>query len=1218
MFVEVPVSGIHRLFSAATSQSSTPHSRPPVPESVTEEAHTYDLLYPDFDALHQPQDQAYPLHHGLSRTIASAASSFDDRGGLDFQFPRDIRIIIAQDGNLSQQAKVLFDSQPPPQFPSSRLSSPTDPNGGRDDNRSQATGLFHRAQTSLESPSRVGHGRFFSLNQTSPTSSLEKTSPVSPAPDLRRSFGGSRARRSTARPATSDGENHQTRLAREGKEEVEALLGCMFGSTGLPLVSGTKFHVQPIPSLDSQSVSANDASAISPDPGLSRPSTRRRTPLTRSTTADDIRDMSTVASADRVYSDASQSKRASILITRLFTVDPPHALSPRLDHDSRQPPSHDPDVQHHDFQFPRPSSTLSSTSGARQIRCPTYAISLMLRLPPSLHHQSSTTSQMTSPLKTNPCDHLITSVTPRASAESAMEDANSRTDYDIEQIVSHWGLLMRLLSSLECVVQKRILKLLENLDLRFPFSLPQRPSAVDSKSTQERPLSPVKRSKQIFQRTIQLPPDALQNLEDIRRESYNFGKRVAVVLRTQRVVTGQGRWGVWREEARWVGKWAGSREQNFFFFNLLSVFLGSHTEWLDSFGNTGLHRSGLRSETRSAEPQRRQQTIVVTPSKMAARRLIFLLAAFLPRTASLGLDGTSVLKSAWTGISLSQSPPSGIPILREQSLRRTINRRQRGNLPSQGHRSTHTRSSDVVSPEPEHTADATFSNRSNSGHHTRRTSDTKSLRSPALPMATSGESTRKSSTTTTSTVVPDTALPVAHFSNASREPLLGTSPVARPGSSGSLASLSLKHTLYRSESNEHSNASTSSQSFSRWGSLMSGFWSSRRGSSTDESETMSPTEGLGISGLPKLPAPTSSIGTLARMVEEAESVSQSDGRTKNVGHCSTSPHNPEEASRNEAATGQEMHGAKARNIPERPRVESFPIKLSVDDNDGIIDVELPPLDSRSSSCGSSASFTGPCQTAASSFNERSSIFTRSPSKERSRPPPSQPIDVAGWLKEYSPDFVLQAVKPYKELHDDVKEALRAEPIPQSSSSHDTPEEWSNIRTALIADATTFSITRFCYQRRSKPQTSGSAAEPADQTIEERVLEEPMMDMDPTLIDVVERVLAQSGPSTAVHSRAPSPSRGGATANPSQSLVQQKTERSQLEVPKSECKKLVLGALEDIVKSVMAEEDAGGGGGGSRAKSIAGGEPVRVGDANEHLMPDSTLRDGVRRWLKGVA
>ncbi|KAL8717455.1 MAG: hypothetical protein Q9181_008325 [Wetmoreana brouardii] len=67
----------------------------------------------------------------------------------------------------------------------------------------------------------------------------------------------------------------------------------------------------------------------------------------------------------------------------------------------------------------------------------------------------------------------------------------------------------------------------------------------------------------------------------------------------------------------------------------------------------------------------------------------------------------------------------------------------------------------------------------------------------------------------------------------------------------------------------------------------------------------------------------------------------------------------------------------------------------------------------------------------------------------------------------------------------------------------------------------------------------------------------------------------------------------------------------LEVPKSECKKLVLGALEEVVRSVQAEQDAGGTG----ARRIDGA-PVRKGE-EDGLLPDNMLREGVRRWFRGV-
>ncbi|KAI4249900.1 MAG: hypothetical protein L6R42_008870, partial [Xanthoria sp. 1 TBL-2021] len=131
-----------------------------------------------------------------------------------------------------------------------------------------------------------------------------------------------------------------------------------------------------------------------------------------------------------------------------------------------------------------------------------------------------------------------------------------------------------------------------------------------------------------------------------------------------------------------------------------------------------------------------------------------------------------------------------------------------------------------------------------------------------------------------------------------------------------------------------------------------------------------------------------------------------------------------------------------------------------------------------------------------------------------------------------------------------------------------------------------------------------------------------MDMDPTLIDAVERVLGQSGHSSRVQSRtqsrAPSPSRTAVRPCSPENLDSKSKSHSefhhsmptpQLEVPKSECKKLVLGALEEVVRSVQAEQDEGANDGARRIS----GEPVRSGE--ESFPPDSTLREGVRRWLK---
>ncbi|KAI4268198.1 MAG: hypothetical protein LQ337_007987 [Flavoplaca oasis] len=1226
MFMELPVSGIHRLFTAASSQSS--HSSKPPLESVTEESHTFDLLYPDFNTLQQAQDQVYSFRHGNPTSIVSAANSFDDRGALDVHSPRDVRIIVAQDGNAAQQAKVLFDTHPPPPLPSGRLGSPISSRGGIDGGNQQTGGLPQRTNTTPQSPPKSKHTRFFSFSQATQTHPPQQPSPLSPTAKSHGAFASPRARRASARPATSEGETNQITAAREGKEELDGLLDSIFGSTGTPLLSGTKTHVRTPTTREAGLVSHNDAKPKSPELDVPR---RKRTPLTRSTTADDIHFRPSSAPSQSAHIPRPRSQNSSVLITRLFAADPSELLSRRLNTDQGQPPevlSKD----RHDRLHSKDSGGISEIVIAKQIKCPMYAVSIMLQLPSTSCQGWSSATKMASP---------ILPESPRTSSFSVGGQSNEdrvsgwslcSADRDVEHITGHWNLITKFLDHLEAMTRKEISGLLATVagNLLHP-SLHLSPLEV-GKDMPGSTGSPTKKARQPSQRIIQLPANALQHCEAIRHEISKAGQRVAVALRTRRVVTSQGRWGIWREEARWVGRWAGSREQNFFFFNLLTAFLGSHTEWLELLLSTRTRRFRSKAQRRDAGSTTHRQTVIVSADKMAARRLIFLLSAFLPSTAPPLQDAMIVPPTCpWVGTSYSQSPPSGIPLLREQSLRRKINRRQRGNLANQGSTGTHGRSLSFAGSEHGTSSIMDHAFESSKGQHIRRTSDTKSIRSPALALAANGESTRKSSTTTTSTVVPDAAVPVAHFSNVIRDPSMGTSPAPRPGSSGSLASLSLKHTLDRSESNEHSNASTGSQSLSRWGSMMSGFWSSRRGSSTDDSEYVGPSpEGLGISGAPKLSAMTSSPRNLLKMVDEAETVShipQEQIRSQCLPEISDSAIVEDVDSEQSMKGPAALHLGEAESTPKQVESGPFPIKLSVDDDDGIIDVELPPLDSCASSLGSSCGSTGHIHTAASSFNERSSNFTRSPSKERSQTWSDTPIDVAGWLKEYNQDFTLQAVRPYPKLDDAIKEAMTSTSAALLSTKRplntDTATtDWSDVMTTLIGNTTSFSVTRIRLQHRlNSANPPHPNPKPVNQDIEQRIIEEPIMDMDPTLIDAVERVLAKSGHSSRVQSRtpsrAPSPSRTTThyrspekTHTRSQSNLHSMA-TPQLEVPKSECKKLVLGALEEVVRSVQAEQDEGKNDGARRIS----GEPVRSGE--ENLPPDSTLREGVRRWLKGV-
>ena len=1187
--MEFPVSGLHRLFHTTPSPLSAHSSRTPTSlESVTEDAHTSDLLYPEPSTLRQTQHHAYPLKNGDPSSAALAATSHDDWGGLDIQSSHDVRIIVAQDGNLlAQQPRVLYDSQPPPPMPVPRQALPAE--ASEVEEHPGDAQAFRRRNTGLQtSPtfSKARHERSSSFTPVARAVTTSPISPVSPESDYRGAFSNPKLRKTTLRPASSGGESTQSRDTRERREETEALLGCMFGSTGLPLVSSTKLHIKPAGSTTIGASRATGSGALETATTSGIP--RRRTPLTRSTTLEELQSYPPpgLLSGNK---QATLSNNSSVLVTRIFTVNPTNSM-PRSDS------MNEADQLKSKLSVPIENDTLqhlsvltAETEKAKQVRTPTYAVGIVLQLPSERHH-FGTPSLHDTGLSSPGQDRV--SQSPKQMGRPLWEDSSyvaltNDIDRDVENVIDHWNVLNRVAYSLEIIAQGKIQDLLVDIEAnqaRLPAQIP--PRVVDMQSySRERKL------KQPSRRTIQLPPGALQQCDLIRKEAEMARKRVALALKTRKVIAGQGRWGIWREEARWIERWAGRREQNFFFFNLLTAFLGTHTEWLDMLGPSWYrhrHTKGAQSSRRDVNIIQ-HRTVVVSTDKMAAKRLIFLLSAFLPSTFVVPLHEEGIRPhSPWSNVGYSQSPPSGISVLRQQSLRRTINRRQRGNRATPNVK-PHTRGVSFSAQDMTFTQDLNGQDPSNK-QHGRRASDVRSIRSLPLPIS-SSESTRKSSSTTTGTVVQDTAVPVPHFANLSPDSLLGTSAEARPGSSGSFASLSLKHTLTRSDATDSSHPSTDSHSMSRWGSMISGFWSIRRGSSTDASDAPSSQEGLGISGIPRERRGSRPMGKLSQMVEEVDK-SESMLRTWENAKTLQKAQGPTSVpSLPDGSNLMPEHSTPAKNIPERPKPEQFPMKLSIDESTGAVEVDLPMVNSFSSSFASSMSSPKATHTGASSFND-SSLYGRSSSHEGFPLATESATDVAGWLKAYHPDFALQAVRPYSELKDDIKRSMRSEPIQTPPTTRDPGSNpWTDVCTTLIADAQTFSVTRLTLRRRPAAISTSSPA--TNSPMEETISSEPIMDLDATLIDAVERVLAQSSHSSRAHSRTVSPSRhdDGPT----------------LEVPKSKCKKLVLGALEQVARSVEEERTGRGRviGAGSEREQSAG------------VVVDSTLREGVKRWLRGA-
>ncbi|MCJ1404521.1 hypothetical protein MMC11_007747 [Xylographa trunciseda] len=1215
-----------RLFqTAASSFGQHTSSRPQTPlESVTEEAHTRDLLFPEVAALRSNQQNSSTFHGARLPANAREAADYDDRGHLDIQYPADIRVIVAQDANSRyHHPQILYDSRPP------QIAHTT--NGGYSPQEYETTSqqANKTKARSVQTPtSQRYHTPSSSIFQSS---QIRPSSPTSPRSSHSRSrtFQGEPRFRSPPFDLPSNGaETTQGRLAREAREDVDALLGCMFGAPGFRIEPGTKLHV--LQSKTSDEPGPVDGNGHNPRPLSSGGFTRQRTPLMRSTSVADMNGEPIVASHGPDHR-ALPNSRSSVMFTKLFSVQPSDTIPVAADA-AAEGPEHDSSLaeignsQSDENQLPK----ARNRTDVKQKKVPMYAMALILQLP-----AEGPPARLRTPVPPHAFSSLGSSyneVTPAASwnTEASMfsrymdmrvpgssASIESSLNSHISVLLTHWNIISKALGLFELEVKLKLFTLLEQ-------SIPLAPliSAPPVKSTSPKS----KKAKQPTQQSVHVQPGCLQSCNHIKFEAERTGQRIIGALRTRRVANGQGRWGAWREEARWIGHWAGGRDQNFFFFNLMTAFLGYHTSWLESFGAFWLKRGQpfQQPHHERSDTLLNQRTVIVSTDKMAARRLIFLLAAFLPASRpSISFSAPHALKSSKV---YSESPPS-LPIARNRSLLRKIN-----NGVSSIHKNDLTRSG--------HARSVSFSLLGAGGegesydyfpaeNSDRRLSDTRSLRSTNLTMPSAGSETRKASTSTT---IAESAVPVPHFANLSIQPSSGDTGRARPGSSGSLASIALTHTLQRSDST----AMSTSGSAGRWGSVVSGFWSNRRGSSTDDSEALGTSQdATADTGTTPIGRKPSTVNKLAQMVEEVSG----SPKDKVLGVVDAIQKNPPKPIVIDDVLKSETDSARgavssARSILRKSKPTAISLKMSFNADDGYIDIEMPQTRSFASSLESSFNSSRVQQNMTGSFHTHNSPYGF-PTASNTQNAKSEPLtEVAGWLRSYHPDFTLQSVRPYVTLKQEIKESMRAEsrleweahPVETTASS----DEWTDVCTTLIADTTKFSIQRLTLRRRRlasttlTPKDQSMKREHAKSTIsitssfdshgyEETFVEEQVMDMDPTLIDAVERVLAQSGHSSRVPSRAPSPSRGGSVRAGSRadSLRDGFSRASTmdaptLELPHSECKNMVLGALAEVVRSVVAEQSEA-----HKADSDGTRRP------RHKEMPDSTLREGVRRWLSDI-
>lgn len=1203
--------------------SQGPAAASPTPESVQEDVHTRSLLFPEAETLFGRPDQLFPLPSASTVPLAALANAFDYDGELDLD-AKDVRVIIMQDSLGSVLPSLLFDSHPCQNAEAVERPSPASP--------TTATPAFRN--TSMDPRRGPVPPRKGSMGQPARPLVIQPGSPQQPRQ------GAFDRRGSIQSRFQSYVETAAQRSTREYREELASFSSCIFANSEVLSYKGTSTKVHIVPS--EQRPTDFSCTYFGDGKGSLGRSSMRSSRLAQSYTSESKMPFSSGPGSSK------SSDRRKILITRLFPVNLPI--------DAESPSAQMDRVSEDIGGFPFPSSPdenklRKKKHQPKQKRTPMYAVALVLQVPsnPVGMRDAAARSIFRSPGSYGEQVEQLSASYGSARRSGwtmvGMGSGNESTEYihnlemddRMDSITQHWDVIMRALTHLQSTVATALFPMLKQADLAIADPLPPNITAAHlarsgslsgrrgSDSTQMKP-------SKTNAKLITLQPNCLMRDNHISAETDDARVRIVSGLRATRVVTGQNRWGPWRDEARWVAKWAGGKEHGFFFFKLLTGFLATHTDWLQALGPAWYRRRHYQQQKNRTEEDTSlsSRTIIVADDKMAARRLIFLLSAFLPANQQLPTVRAHRPGTSTSFAHYGQSPPASyiIPILKEESLRRKINRRPgiKG--------ASHQRSFSIQSQTTNRSATgipAQLAHLSMDGRHGRRPSDAASIRAGKLSGIAADYSTRKSSAATTNTVMPEEAVP--HFTTLQKTE---SHHSERPGSNSSVAANDLKRTLTRGDSSRASHGSNGSRSqSSRWGSVISGLWSARRRDST-----ASTTQTLDINGLAESPetpvtesSPSNGTNKLAEMVKEVQGLDAMAAQRHTTSRIPDDEllQTPTSPRKREMGTFSEVLEPRPR-IPDPSGVFESPVKTSINHDDGVIDVDiqfpeyLTSFETAVSSPSSSGYLSTPgLGSGLDSFEHFSRVAIDG----------DVPQNCAGWLREFHPDFMLQAVPPQADLIERVKDSLRSEPTPiiyASAPQVEWPaEQWVDVSSALVADTTTFTIKRIRFRRLVRPKIvmdrgSGAAGfltaaasvmtpalSPYENPLKEQFEVEELFTWDEDLIDAVEKVTAHgfdsSKQGSATSSRSPSKRRDRRDSEISVVDYADNNASSQpgySEVPRAECKTVVLSALSGLVQSIVDRRERDG------QASEDASQPYRSARDRE-----SVLRLAVKSWLETV-
>ncbi|OBT81330.1 hypothetical protein VE02_10124, partial [Pseudogymnoascus sp. 03VT05] len=1052
-----------KLFSNAAS-SLTPSRGSPSPsrptsslDSVQEDIYTRNLIFPDAEALYAHQhDQVFPMTSSTVSMLTATPGAFDTNPEIELE-ARDVRVVVMQEATSTfNSAALMYDSHPHVDAPACPVLN----------NGFAASGRGGRG---------AGGGGGANTTATARRTSIG-AKPVVITQEAHR-FGAFDRRPSAHSRQGSYVETEGQRTSREYREEIATIANCMFGASDVMAHKGTgsKVHILPTEPRGAQYPFEGGHGS------LGRSSMRSGSRLAQSFTSESIGGQS----------GGNAGGRKRVLVTRIFPV-------PLLSDGEEETPGA---FEGQGFPFPKAGEggEREKERKPKQKRTPMYAIGLVIQLPATQNSPSTPRSAyrgVGSYAENESVSSSFNSLRPSWTVlgsgfgvESLDSSFISDVDDRIDMVTQHWDIIIRTLDHLQAVASSDIVALLKQVDVASPDPIVGRGPhhtrtasiSVAGKRVEEnvKPLKPIRTNV----KTVQLMPYALAHNHKLRAEIEYARHRIVGGIKNLQVITRQGRWGIWRDEARWVRRWAGGKEQGFFFYNLLTAFLGTHTEWLEAIGPTWYRRRNYKQQRgggRDEDMPIKARTVIVAADKMAARRLIFLLSAFLPNNQHHQVPfvrqhrpGTSL-----SGGAFSQSPPSYVPLNpREESLRRRVNRPK---VKSTTTTNTAQQAPIVLGSQTTDTHKPT---------HQRRPSDTPSLPPGALPVPTTYNPARQPGLATTSTATNIPALP--HFST--RRPVRGTGPAPRPGSSGSLAADDLIRSLKRGDTGE------GGESASRWSGVLGSLWGGKRRGSTDVS--VPPTQGAGTG---------EERGKGAEMMhaqrqEERRGGTDRDGPVREMTSTTApQPVAPPQSSSSTTQT-QPIHPSGAYESP---------VKTSITE-DGVIDIDVPlpslfasfpppHYSALSSPCSSGilSSSDGMGMGAGGGELEGFENFTTEGGGNEGA------MNVGGWVGRFHPDFVVQALPAstvegstssgssssnpksptpaapqQPSLEDQIRATMAAEPtppLPVSATRNGEEERWITISTALIADTVAFTLKRIILRRlirlpTSPPTSAGDSA-----------------------------------------------------------------------------------------------------------------------------------------------